>query len=62
MKLPSPEKVEDKVALLIFGFDNDQKNGRLQKLILSNTVFKGFQVYWKQDKINPSSLWCKKIL
>ncbi|MEZ7914018.1 hypothetical protein [Macellibacteroides fermentans] len=62
LELPLPEKVEEKVALLIFGFDNDQKNGRLQKLILSNPVFKGFQVYCKQDKINPSSLWSSKIL
>ncbi|PLB85230.1 hypothetical protein C0T31_12030 [Dysgonamonadaceae bacterium] len=62
LELPFPEKVEDKVALLIFGFDNDQKNGRLQKLILSNPAFKGFQVYCKQDKINPSTLWCSKIL
>lgn len=62
LELPLPEKVEEKVALLIFGFDNDQKNGRLQKLILSNPVFIGFQVYCKQDKINPSSLWSSKIL
>lgn len=62
LELPLPEKVEEKVTLLIFGFDNDQKNGRLQKLILSNPVFKGFQVYCKQDKINPSSLWSSKIL
>lgn len=62
LELPLPEKVEEKVTLLIFGFDNDQKNGRLQKLILSNPVFKGFQVYCKQDKINPSSLWNSKIL
>ncbi len=62
LELPLPEKVEEKVVLLIFGFDNDQKNGRLQKLILSNPVFKGFQVYCKQDKINPSSLWSSKIL
>ena len=62
LELPLPEKVEEKVALLIFGFDNDQKKGRLQKLILSNPVFKGFQVYCKQDKINPSSLWSSKIL
>lgn len=62
LKLPLPEKVEEKVSLLIFGFDNDQKNGRLQKLILRNPVFKGFQVYCKQDKINPSSLLSSNIL
>jgi len=56
LKLPPPIKVEDKVSLLIFGFDDDQKKGRLQKLILKNSEFKGFQVYCKQDKINPTSL------
>ena len=62
LELPFPEKVEEKVTLLIFGFDNDQKNGRLQNLILKNPEFKRFQVYCKQDKINPSSLWRSKIL
>jgi hypothetical protein len=62
LELPFPEKVEEKVTLLIFGFDNDKKNGRLQNLILKNPEFKGFQVYCKQDKINPSSLWRSKIL
>lgn len=62
LKLPIPEKIEDKVTLLIFGFDDDQKKGRLQKLILNNSAFKGFQVYCKQDKINPISLWNSKLL
>ena len=62
LKLPTPEKVEDKVTLLIFGFDDDQKKGRLQKLILKNSVFKGVHLYCKQDKINPISLWNSKYL
>lgn len=60
--LPLPLKVEDKVALLIFGFDDDQKKGRLQKLILNNAHYKGCQIYCKQDKINPASLWNSKVL
>mgnify|MGYP000868647695 FL=1 len=60
--LPLPLKVEDKVALLIFGFDDDQKKGRLQKLILNNPAYKGCQIYCKQDKINPASLWNSKVL
>ena len=62
LKLPLPRTVEDKVSLLIFGFDDDQKKGRLQKLILENPEFKGFQVYCKQDKINPMHIWNSKIL
>jgi len=62
LKLPLPRTVEDKVSLLIFGFDDDQKKGRLQKLILENPEFKGFQVYCKQDKINPTHIWNSKIL
>ena len=61
-KLPLPQKVEDKVSLLIFGFDDDQKKGRLQKLILKNSAFKGVQLYCKQNKINPRHLWNSKIL
>jgi len=62
LKLPLPQKIEDKVSLLIFGFDDDQKKGRLQKLILKNLKFKGFQVYCKKDKISPKALWNSKIL
>lgn len=62
LSLPFPVKVEKEVALLIFGFDKDQKKGRLQKLILKKLEFKGFQVFCKQDKIKPSSIWNCKIL
>ena len=34
ISLPVPSDIDDKVTLLIFGFDNDQKNGRLKKLII----------------------------
>ena len=30
LTLPEPIDIENKVTLLIFGFDNDQKNGRLK--------------------------------
>lgn len=62
LKLPLPLKVEDKVSLLIFGFDDDQKKGRLQKMILKKSAFKGLHIYCKQDKINPTSLWNSKLL
>ena len=62
LRLPVPEKVEENVTLLIFGFDDDQKKGRLQKLILKNPAFKGFHLYYKQNKINPTTLWNAKPL
>jgi len=43
--LPVPTNIEDKVTLLIFGFDNDQKNGRLKKLITKNPAFSRIQNY-----------------
>jgi hypothetical protein len=62
LKLPIPIEVEEKVSLLVFGFDEDQKKGRLQNLILKNCAFKGFHVYCKQNKINPTTLWNSKLL
>lgn len=44
-KLPAPEKVCKEVTILIFGFDQDQKNGRLKKLILKNKVYNGCKVF-----------------
>jgi hypothetical protein len=38
--LPLPEDVEAKVTLLIFGFDQNQKDGRLTKLVLDNPAYK----------------------
>ena len=43
--LPQPEKVEDAVTLLIFGFDNDQKYGRLETLVTKNKYFNGIKCY-----------------
>lgn len=43
--LPDPVEVDDNVTLLIFGFDNDQKNGRLKKLITQNKEYTGTKIY-----------------
>jgi hypothetical protein len=58
--LPMVNDIEDKVTLLIFGFDNDQKKGRLHKLITGNeNYFKDITVYpiGNIDKINLKNLW-----
>jgi hypothetical protein len=58
-KLPYPVKVDNKVTLLIFGFDNDQKNGRLKKHIIGNPYFKGLKVYpiGKVKGLVPENIW-----
>lgn len=43
--LLEPKEIDPEVTLLIFGFDNDQKQGRLKKLIVENPVFKGIKSY-----------------
>jgi len=57
--LPEPEIVEDKVAFLIFGFDVDQKAGRLKELILENDSFYNVKSYVKGDitSISLETFW-----
>ena len=43
-KLPSPIDVENKVTLLIFGFDSDQRDGKLKE-IKSRIKAEGYNVY-----------------
>jgi len=45
ISLPEPTNIEDKVMLLIFGFDQDQKSGRLKKLITENSVYSNIKNY-----------------
>jgi len=44
-QLPLPECIDDKVALLIFGFDGDQKKGKLTESILKNKEYQGMNIY-----------------
>lgn len=64
LNLNSPSDINDEVILLIFGFDNDQKNGRLKKLILNNPQYDGKKVYpiGNISQISPENLWKSKIL
>ena len=64
MLLPEPVEIEDKVTLLIFGFDNDQKKGRLKKLIEENSEYSGTKYYSIGDirGIVPETLWKAKTL
>ena len=64
ISLPVPIDIEKKVILLIFGFDRDQQNGRLKKLITGNPAYSGIKNYsignikqivienlWKEAKV-----------
>lgn len=67
--LPTPIDIEEKVTLLIFGFDDDQKKGRLQKLIKENSEYKGVKCYCigninsqKADSDLERTIWKTKEL
>jgi len=59
ISLLEPKDIEDKVTLLIFGFDNDQKNGRLKNLITKNAVYSGIKNYsiGNIKKVVTENLW-----
>ncbi|MCD4669512.1 MAG: hypothetical protein K8S14_03605 [Actinomycetia bacterium] len=64
ISLSGPTDIDDKVTLLIFGFDNDQKNGRLKKLITKNPAYSRIQNYsiGNINKIVTENLWKAKVL
>ncbi len=64
ISLSEPTKIEDKVTLLIFGFDNDQKSGRLKKLVTKNPEYQGIQNYsiGNIKQVVPENLWNARVL
>jgi hypothetical protein len=64
ISLPEPIDFEKNVTLLIFGFDNDQKKGRLKSLILKNPVYRGIKNYsiGNIKQIVTQNLWNAKEL
>jgi hypothetical protein len=56
LSLPYPEKVSPNIILFIFGFDEDQKKGRLNRLILKNKEYKGVYIYCKGNTKNMEIL------
>ncbi|EIC23920.1 hypothetical protein [Thiorhodovibrio frisius] len=57
--LPEPVEVDNNVTLLIFGFDIDQRNGRLNNKILQNKEYAGIKIYKIGDikQVKPDNLW-----
>lgn len=56
--LPEPESVDNKVTLLVFGYDRDQQKGRMQKLLLDASVA-GIQHYFigNISAVNIDNMW-----
>lgn len=57
--LPVPSDIDPNVILFIFGFDIDQKKGRLQDLIMDNQQYSDVEKYALGDikKVNTQTLW-----
>ena len=64
LSLPEPEKLDNKVTLFVFGFDDDQKKGRLNRSIVKDSRFSGIKSYQKGNfnNFNMGALWKGKIL
>ena len=62
VSLPEPIDIVPKVTLLVFGFDRDQKNGRLKNLIIDNGKYKGIKFYpiGNIKEIVTENLWNAK--
>lgn len=54
ISLLSPQEISTEVSLLIFGFDKNQRDGRLKELITKNPEYKGIKVYAVGDPKNCS--------
>lgn len=59
VSLPEPIDIDSKSTLLIFGFDNDQKKGRLKKLIIEKTDYNDVKCYPIENVklLKPENLW-----
>jgi len=64
ISLPEPSNIEDRVTLLIFGFDRDQQKGRLKTLITGNSEYSGVKNYsiGNIKKIVMENFWNVKEL
>jgi hypothetical protein len=62
-KLPHAELLDEKVTLLIFGFDSNQRGGRLEKLVTGNSTFNNVILYpiGNVKQINLTNLWKAKL-
>ena len=56
--IPEPVNIENKVALLIFGFDSDQRAGRLKSQIIDADAYEGIKIFpiGNINKFNPGNI------
>lgn len=64
LALPNPTEIDDRVTLFIFGFDDNQKKGRLATHIIENNYFKDIKTYQKGDikDFKMNALWKGSVL
>lgn len=57
--LPEPKSIDNKVTLLVFGYDRDQQKGRMQKLLLDDGSLAGIQHYFIGNifAVNIDNMW-----
>jgi len=57
--LPEPKEIDDKVALLAFGYDRDQQQGRMKQLLIDDGSLKDIQYYFVGDisKVVINNMW-----
>jgi hypothetical protein len=62
ISLPEPIDIDSKATLLIFGFDSNQKDGRLKNLITDNEIYDGIKCYpiGNVKELKPENLWNTK--
>ena len=57
--LPEPKAIDEKVTLLVFGFDRDQQQGRMKQLLVEDGSLKDVQYYFVGDisKVMIDNMW-----
>ncbi len=57
--LPEPKDIDEKVTLLVFGFDKDQQQGRMKSLLLNDGSLTGIQYYFVGNisKVKIENMW-----
>lgn len=57
--MPEPRQIDEKVTLLVFGFDRDQQQGRMKQLLVEDGSLSGMQYYFVGDisKVVIDNMW-----
>jgi hypothetical protein len=58
-ELPEPKEIDEKVTLLVFGFDRDQQQGKMKELLVEDGSLNGIQYYFIGDisKVVVDNMW-----